>query len=149
MQKEASNTTLVNIDPDIIVTFNDFFSRLIGVDGNSFSNECKIIIEKGDVESLISKYLESIDAIFSLDDEKDVESCIQAIVSMIYSAKNGSDADSVIKLFVDKIASNESSKHKLRLKSLISLLNLSSTNKSKFYSLSGTQYSNFLFVMLL
>ena len=141
MQKVAANTTLVNVDPDITITFNDFFSRLIGAEGTTFSNDCKILIEKCDNELLIAKYLENIDSIFCLDDEKDVESCLQAIVSIIFSIKDDNNAVNLIKKLMDKISLDQASKQKLRLKSLVSLLNLSFTDDSKFYALTG-EYTN-------
>lgn len=137
MQKVAANTTLVNVDPDITITFNEFFSRLIGVEGTTFSNDCKVLIENGDNELLIAKYIENIDSIFGLDDEKDVESCIQAIVSIIFSIKDDINAVTLIKKVIDKVSFDQSSKQKLRLKSLVSLLNLSFTDDSKFYALTG------------
>lgn len=137
MQKVAANTTLVNVDPDITITFNEFFSRLIGAEGTTFSNDCKTLIEKCDNELLVAKYIENIDSIFCLDDEKDVESCLQAIVSIIFSIKDDSNTVNLIKKLVDKISLDQGSKQKLRLKSLVSLLNLSFTDDSKFYALTG------------
>ncbi len=65
-----SKTLIVNVDPDVASTFDDFFSRLIGVENSTFASECKSLIESDQIESLVTKYLDNIDSIFKLDDDK-------------------------------------------------------------------------------
>ena len=67
----SSNTTIVNVDADIVITLNDFFSRLfIGNESNTFAADCKLLLEQNQFDQLSKKYIENIDHIFGLDNER-------------------------------------------------------------------------------
>lgn len=129
----SSYTTLVNVDADTATKLAQFISQLVGGnDGNEFNAACKSLITDAKTEDLIAKFLTKRAAIFAMDNEKDIEGCIDAIVSVMFTLRENVDSVPLSKQILSALAEDTSSKTKLRLRVMVSLFNLTSVGQSKY-----------------
>jgi hypothetical protein len=134
----ASNTALVSVDAaDTANTLNEFISHFFTGDaGNSFVADCRVLADGLKTEALIDKYLEHVDELFSLDNEREVEGCFQAIISVLFTLRDGVDSVPVVSKIINAVTS-KSEKPKLRLKVLVSIFNLVSVQASRVQAISS------------
>lgn len=138
----ASYTTLVNVDGDTATKLSFYISQLVGgSDGSEYFTACKQLIEEQKTESLIAKYLEKKDLIMGVDNEKDVEGCIEAIVFVMFTLREDVDSVLIVRQILEALSSDKVMRSKLRLRSMVSLFNLTVSGQSKYHVLSGDQIS--------
>ena len=129
----SSYTTLVNVDADTPTKLAQFISQLVGGnDGNEFNAACKALITEAKTEDLIAKFLAKKAAIFAMEHDKDIEGCIDAIVSVMFTLRENVDSVPISKQILSVLAEDTSSKTKLRLRVMVSLFNLTSVGQSKY-----------------
>jgi hypothetical protein len=136
----ASYTTLVNVDADTLQKLSTFIAQLIGgAEGIEYLGGCRTLIEAQKTEDLITKFLSKKDLILSMDNEKDVEGCIEAMVFVMLTLREGVDSVAIVRQILAAIneKSEKASKNKLRLRAMVSLFNLIVSGQSKFDVLSG------------
>lgn len=138
----ASYTTLVNVDGDTAVKLATYISMLIGnaAESTEYLAACNLLIIEQKTEELISNFLEKKDLIMNVDNEKDAEGCIEAIVSVMFTLRDDVDSVSIVRDILKALGSDEVLKTKLRLKAMVSLFNLTVSGQSKYDVLSGKQY---------
>lgn len=127
-------TTLINVDAGVTANkLKDFIADKIETQETrtSFLSDCANFIKNKQTEALISKYLEHSKEIFTAENEREAEGCIQAIDSVMETFGGTVDSVSVVRQIIQAITSDEEHP-KLRLKGLVTLFNLTSLNQSKF-----------------
>jgi hypothetical protein len=141
----ASYTTLVNVDGDTATKLSLYISQLIGgAEGNDYMTACKILIEEQKTEELISKFLAMKDLIMAVDNEKDVEGCIEAIVFVMFTLREDVDSVSIVRQILAALSSDKLVKTNLRLRSMVSLFNLTVSGQSKYDVLSGKNIEDYI-----
>jgi hypothetical protein len=134
----ASYTTLVNVDGDTATKLSFYISNVVGgIDGTEYFTACKALIEEQKTEELITKFLEKRKEIMNIDNEKDVEGCIEAIVFVMFTLRENVDSVAIVKQILEALSSDKAVKTKLRLRSMVSLFNLTVSGRSKYDVLSG------------
>lgn len=134
----ASYTTLVNVDGDTAPKLSHYISQLVGgTDGIEYFTACKQLIEEQKTEELIAKFLEKKDLIMGVENEKDVEGCVEAIVFVMFTLREDVDSVSIVRQILAALSSDKAEKTKLRLRSMVSLFNLTVSGQSKYHVLSG------------
>jgi hypothetical protein len=126
-----SYTTLVNVDADTAVKLIDFIGNLTSDD--AFKTKCNGLIEKSNGGELIELILSKESAIFGMEDELEIEGCVQTIVSVMLMF--GVESDNIVQKFVSALVAKkggDEDKVMLRLKLLVILFNMLSLAESKF-----------------
>lgn len=132
----ASYTTLVHVDGDTPNKLALFISQLVGgAEGAEYVTACKLLIDAQKTEDLISKFLEKKDLILGVN-ERDVEGCFEAIVSVMFTLREEVDSVSVVRQILAAL-SDKNERAKLRLRCMVSLFNLTVSGQSKYDVLSG------------
>lgn len=135
----ASFTTLVNVDGDTATKLSLYISQLVGgPEGSEYITACKLLIEQQKTEDLITKFLEKKALIMGVDNEKDVEGCIEAIVFIMFTLREDVDSVSIVKQILATLSDDKKTRANLRLRSMVSLFNLTVSVQSKYDVLSGT-----------
>ncbi len=132
-----SYTTLVNVDADTAVKLVDFIGTLIGDD--AFKTACNGLIENSNGAEVIEQILSKESAIFGMEDEVEIEGCVQTIVSVMLMF--GAESESTVAKFVSTLAAKkggDEDKVILRLKLLVTLFNMLSMAETKFTVICAT-----------
>jgi len=135
-----SYTALVNVDNETPSKLSAFIADLVG-DKDVFISESTAHLEAGRHAELLKLFLRHSDAILSLDNEKEIEGCFQAIIATLSTrVKDNTDEQEVIKILVNQLLSNENALSVLRV--LVSVFNLLRSPQAKFQVLKATlQYA--------
>ena len=135
----ASFTTLVNVNGDTATKLSLYISQLVGgPEGSEYITACKVLIEQQKTEELIAKFLEKKELIMGVDNEKDVEGCIEAIVFVMFTLREDVESVSIVRQILAILSDDKTTKANLRLRSMVSLFNLTVAVQSKYDVLSGT-----------
>lgn len=135
----SSYTTLVNVDADSAIKLSSLVAQLLPTeDVDAFMNECKNLIVEQKTQAFIEKILTKKDFILSEDNYDDIEGTFQVIFSIMFSLGEGVNTIEIVKQMVDVLSSNSSVNTQVaRLKSLVSIFNLTSSSQSKYDVFTG------------
>ena len=132
-----SYTTLVNVDADTALKLVDFIGDLVGDD--KFKMECNDYIQSSNGDALIGQILSKESEIFGMEDDMDIEGCVQTIVSVMLML--GADSEGTVKKFLSTLTSKKggtANNERLRLKLLVTLFNMLSQPLTKFMAICAT-----------
>jgi translation initiation factor 3 subunit M len=90
------------------------------------------LIAAAKTEELIAKFLAQRAAIFGVESEQDVEGCVEGIVSVLFTLREGVDSVPIVKQILSALAEDTTMRTKLRLRAMVSLFNLAASGQSKY-----------------
>ena len=123
------STTLVNIDADTSVKLATYVSRLSkDTDLLKSANE---LINSNKLGELILLLLTKLNDIFELDNSDEIEGIIQAMISVLFSTENKNMNEITLKI-ADILISSKISQCETRIKSLISIFNMTILSEVKY-----------------
>lgn len=126
----TSYATLINIDVDIAQKLVSLVaSQTTEQDRQTFKQECKDMIDGLQTQNLIEKILPFTENVLQTQSGEEIESFVQAILSIVYSLSDEVNYSAVFESII-KAFSESQTFPRFRLKALVSLFNLILPEKS-------------------
>ena len=131
-------STLVSVDIEAAVKLSAFIAELCPEEiKEEYFQECNKLIEEARSCELLMKFLDKCNILIASDDE--VESVFQGMVSILFTIDNAEQSSRITSRLLQELAASTDNA-RLRLRVLVSLLNLFISPADKFSTLQGKRF---------
>jgi hypothetical protein len=136
-----SLATLVLIDEETANNLVSFVANTTGDDADKFKTKCLAMIDAKQGVELVAEILSKSDGIMSLENQSAIEGCFRAIISVILRFGEDKGSENITNM-TNILTKDATDNNKLRLKLLLTVFNLVSLEKNKYFIiLAILQYS--------